>query len=77
MTGIVGGNRIHSLTAESVVDSRVSVSMDPLYLAHSFYRRRKFEQCVIICTNLLEKNPYDQVIWQNGLSNLISSLTLT
>ncbi len=35
--------------------------MDPMYLAYSFYRRRKFEQCVALCTQLLEKNPYDQV----------------
>lgn len=32
-----------------------------MFLAYSFYRRRKFEQCADICTQLLEKNPYDQV----------------
>ncbi len=35
--------------------------MDPLFQAMSFFRRRKFEQCVEITTRLLEKNPNDQV----------------
>ncbi|XP_033115930.1 tetratricopeptide repeat protein 8-like [Anneissia japonica] len=37
--------------------------MDPLYLAMSLYRRRKYEDCVKICSQLLEKNPYDQASW--------------
>ncbi|CAF4050138.1 unnamed protein product, partial [Adineta steineri] len=37
--------------------------MDPLFMAMSCYRRRKFEQCVDITTNLLDKNPNDQVAW--------------
>lgn len=36
-------------------------AMDPLFLAYSYYRRKKYEQCTEICTQLLEKNPYDQV----------------
>ena len=36
-------------------------AMDPLFQAMSFFRRRKFEQCVEITTGLLEKNPNDQV----------------
>jgi hypothetical protein len=36
-------------------------TMDPLFQAMSFFRRRKFEQCVDITTGLLEKNPNDQV----------------
>lgn len=35
--------------------------MDPLFLAYSYYRRKKYEQCTEICSQLLEKNPYDQV----------------
>jgi hypothetical protein len=35
--------------------------MDPFYTALSLYRRRKYEECVAECTELLEKNPYDQV----------------
>ncbi|XP_064624163.1 tetratricopeptide repeat protein 8-like [Lineus longissimus] len=37
--------------------------MDPLFLAYSFYRRRKVEQCVNLCSQMLEKNPYDQAAW--------------
>ncbi|XP_063588371.1 tetratricopeptide repeat protein 8-like [Penaeus indicus] len=37
--------------------------MDPLYLALSAFRRRKFEKCIEICTNLLSTNPYDQAVW--------------
>lgn len=35
--------------------------MDPFYLALSNFRKRKFEKSASICTELLEKNPYDQV----------------
>lgn len=38
------------------------MQMDPLFLAMSFYRRRKFEECAEVCTQLLKKNPYDQVV---------------
>ncbi|XP_038073225.1 tetratricopeptide repeat protein 8-like [Patiria miniata] len=37
--------------------------MDPMYMAYSLFRRRKFEDCINICTELLEKNPYDQAAW--------------
>ncbi|XP_071080081.1 tetratricopeptide repeat protein 8-like [Haliotis cracherodii] len=37
--------------------------MDPLFLAYSYFRRRKYQKCVDICTQLLEKNPYDQASW--------------
>ncbi|XP_068683435.1 tetratricopeptide repeat protein 8-like [Montipora foliosa] len=39
------------------------MQMDPLFLAMSFYRRRKFEECAEVCTQLLKKNPYDQATW--------------
>ena len=35
--------------------------MDPLFMACSLFRRRKFDECVKICSQMLEKNPYDQV----------------
>ena len=38
-----------------------TMQMDPLFLALSFHRRRKFEECAEVCTQLLKKNPYDQV----------------
>lgn len=37
------------------------LQMDPMFLAMSFFRRRKFEECAEVCTQLLKKNPYDQV----------------
>lgn len=36
--------------------------MDPLYMANSLLRRRRYEECVQACTEILETNPYDQVI---------------
>lgn len=35
--------------------------MDPLFMASRLFRRRKFEECGKLCTEVLEKNPYDQV----------------
>ena len=40
---------------------KLKLAMDPLFLAYSYFRRKKYEQCTEICTQLLEKNPYDQV----------------
>ncbi|EDO48471.1 predicted protein [Nematostella vectensis] len=37
--------------------------MDPLFLSLSLYRRRKHEDCVEVCTQMLKKNPYDQAAW--------------
>ena len=47
------------------------MQMDPLFLAMSFYRRRKFEECSEVCTELLKKNPYDQVFFfgRNGIKS--------
>ena len=30
-------------------------------MATSLFRRRRFDECVKVCSELLEKNPYDQV----------------
>lgn len=35
--------------------------MNPVWLAQSRLRRRKFDECLEICTPILERNPYDQV----------------
>ena len=32
-------------------------------MACSLFRRRKFEECAKIVSDLLEKNPYDQAAW--------------
>uniref|UniRef100_A0A6I8MY57 Tetratricopeptide repeat domain 8 n=1 Tax=Ornithorhynchus anatinus TaxID=9258 RepID=A0A6I8MY57_ORNAN len=37
--------------------------MEPLVRAWSYFRRRRFQQCVELCTRLLEKSPYDQAAW--------------
>uniref|UniRef100_A0A3B4B2V0 Uncharacterized protein n=1 Tax=Periophthalmus magnuspinnatus TaxID=409849 RepID=A0A3B4B2V0_9GOBI len=41
----------------------MEVSMDPLFLAWSYCRRRKFQQCADICTKILQDGPYDQAAW--------------
>ena len=46
--------------------------MDPFFLAVSRFNRQKFDECIAICSTMLEKNPYDQVN-----SNLIKSLIVT
>ena len=52
-----------------------SLEMDPLFLARSRLNRRKFDDCIDHCTEMLEKNPYDQV--SSFLPSLIIVLTLT
>ncbi|KAF6028481.1 TTC8 [Bugula neritina] len=37
--------------------------MDPLFLAYSLFRRRRLQECVDICSELLSKNPLDQAVW--------------
>lgn len=37
--------------------------IDPMFYALSKYRRRKFDECITICTELLEVNPLDQAVW--------------
>ncbi|KAK7903891.1 hypothetical protein WMY93_016498 [Mugilogobius chulae] len=41
----------------------MEVSMDPLFVAWSYCRRRKFQQCADICTKMLQDGPYDQAAW--------------
>ncbi|KAH0502439.1 Tetratricopeptide repeat protein 8 [Microtus ochrogaster] len=37
--------------------------MEPLLRAWSYFRRRKFQLCADLCTQMLEKSPYDQAAW--------------
>ena len=39
--------------------------MDPVYVAQMRLRKRKYDDCIAICTRLLDENPLDQV---RGLS---------
>ncbi|XP_029349223.1 tetratricopeptide repeat protein 8 isoform X5 [Echeneis naucrates] len=41
----------------------MEVTMDPLFLAWSYFRRRKLQQCSDICAKILQDNPYDQAAW--------------
>ncbi|XP_041947263.1 tetratricopeptide repeat protein 8 isoform X1 [Alosa sapidissima] len=38
----------------------MEVTMDPLFLAWSYFRRRKFQKCSDICIKVLGDSPYDQ-----------------
>ncbi|KAM9777431.1 tetratricopeptide repeat protein 8 isoform 1-T1 [Neosynchiropus ocellatus] len=38
----------------------MEVSMDPLFVAWSYFRRRKLQQCSDICSKILQDSPYDQ-----------------
>lgn len=46
----------------AVLVKAMEVTMDPLFLAWSYFRRRKLQQCADICTKILQDNPYDQVL---------------
>ena len=37
--------------------------VDPFWRAQSLFRRRRFEECIDICTELLSKNPLDKAAW--------------
>ncbi|PAA46722.1 hypothetical protein BOX15_Mlig015055g1 [Macrostomum lignano] len=37
--------------------------MDPLFQALSLFRRRKYEKCIEKCTEILDKNSYDEAAW--------------
>jgi len=36
--------------------------LDPVFVAQMRLRKRKFDDCIAICTRLLEENPLDQVL---------------
>ena len=35
--------------------------LEPLFVGTVMFRHRRFEECIAICDQLLEKNPRDQV----------------
>uniref|UniRef100_A0A671KUB7 Tetratricopeptide repeat protein 8-like n=1 Tax=Sinocyclocheilus anshuiensis TaxID=1608454 RepID=A0A671KUB7_9TELE len=41
----------------------LSVQMEPLFLAWSSCRRRRFQRCADICSQLLSESPLDQAAW--------------
>jgi hypothetical protein len=34
--------------------------LNPIWFAQSKLRRRRFDECIEICTDVLQRNPYDQ-----------------
>ena len=40
-----------------------SQKMDPIYSALFLFERREFQECADVCTDILEKDPYDEMIW--------------
>lgn len=40
-----------------------SAQINPIFLAQSRLRRRRFDDAIDICTDLLAKNPLDQAAW--------------
>ena len=61
----VGSRGCDLLEMEGRREARVaasSVGLDPMYMACSLFRRRRLEECVEVCTKLLERNPFDQVM---------------
>ena len=37
--------------------------LDPAYMAIIRYQRMEYDECIQVCTTILEKNPYDEAIW--------------
>ncbi|XP_057651035.1 tetratricopeptide repeat protein 8 isoform X1 [Diorhabda carinulata] len=37
--------------------------MDPMYLALSLFRKRHYDKCIDVCSDILQKQPLDQAAW--------------
>ena len=37
--------------------------LSPVYLAVVHYQRNEYDECIDICSKVLEKNPYDEAVW--------------
>ena len=37
--------------------------LSPVYLAVVHYQRNEYDECIEICSKVLEKNPYDEAVW--------------
>jgi len=47
----------------STTSSVPYIQINPAFLALSRFRRRRYEECVEICSGILTENPYDKAIW--------------
>ena len=45
----------------------VAKGVDPLWAAQSYLRRRKYDECIEVCSQLLTVNPYDQVLCNSSI----------
>jgi hypothetical protein len=51
--------------ASSSSSSTGDKELNLVWLAHSRLRRRRFDDCIELCTRMLERNPYDQACQTN------------
>lgn len=58
------------LICMSVLDEFV-LKMDQFYTAISLFRRKKFEECVNVCNELLQKNPQLKGPWELKMRAMI------
>ena len=40
---------------------QIATQMDPFYVALSRLRQKRYDECIELCTDILQENPYDQV----------------
>lgn len=49
-------------------------TMDPLFKALSYFRVKKYQECIDICTEALQKNAFDQAFWTLKMRGLTEQL---
>jgi len=47
-------------------------NVDPLFYAQFKFKRRYYDECISVCTQLLSQNPFDQAVWLLKTRALIS-----
>lgn len=45
--------------------------MDQFYLAISLFRRKKYDECITLCNELLQKNPEQKGPWELKMRAMI------
>lgn len=63
LQSLPSGTNGFPLSAASTSSSSLQITLDPLFLAQVYFRRRQYDQCIEVCTTLLTTNPYDQAVW--------------
>ena len=49
--------------------------LSPVYLAVVHYQRKEYDECIEICSKVLEKNPYDEAVWSLKTRALTAQVT--